>query len=94
MLRGCDDVLRALGRALRGPSLGGATWRYLCVAAFVAFRQYLKSFEFHTDCDTSDTESSSNENEDLCHWSLSTHPIRVKKHINEIKIKYGPRVAS
>ncbi|KAL5752729.1 hypothetical protein ACOSQ2_023236 [Xanthoceras sorbifolium] len=81
MLRGCDDVLRALGRALRGPSLGGATWRYLCVAAFV-------------DCDTSDTESSSNENEDLCHWSLSTHPIRVKKHINEIKIKYGPRVAS
>ncbi|KAH7566439.1 hypothetical protein JRO89_XS08G0161100 [Xanthoceras sorbifolium] len=44
-----------------------------------------------TDCDATDSDSSSDENDDFCRSSPSSHPIRVKKHINEIKIEDGSR---
>ncbi|KAK2657259.1 hypothetical protein Ddye_010311 [Dipteronia dyeriana] len=44
-----------------------------------------------TDSNATDSDSSSDENEGLCRSLPSSHPIRVKKHINEIKIEDGSR---
>ncbi|KAK1589353.1 hypothetical protein Q3G72_033098 [Acer saccharum] len=44
-----------------------------------------------TDSNATDSDSSSDENEGLCRSLPSSYPIRVKKHINEIKIEDGSR---